>query len=90
VKRIKKVMIPCIVLIWILKIITLKDVVTVFPELGDMLLADKFDNITKWEGKAGTFEVSWEYRTYEDYNEYSISNDLVRHILDEEFLEKLG
>lgn len=104
------------------KIITLKDVVTDSPELRDMLLADEFDNITKWEGKAGTFEVSWEYRGYEDkeyelerdlqaeerqwytdgehfivileefadYNEYSISNDLVRHILDEEFLEKLG
>lgn len=103
------------------KIITLKEVVTDFTELSDMLLEDEFENITMWEGKAGTFEVSWEYKGYEDkeyeiekdlreeerqwytdgnnfivileefqdYNEYSISNDLVKHILDEEFLEKL-
>lgn len=103
------------------KIITLKEVVTDFTELSDMLLEDEFENITMWEGKAGTFEVSWEYKGYEDkeyeiekdlreeerqwytdgnnfivileefqdYNEYSISNDLVKHILDEEFLKKL-
>lgn len=100
------------------KIITLKDIVTDFAELSEMLLADEFENISMWEGKTGIYEVSWDYENregeigkdlqaedrqwytdgdhfivvlerYPIYNEYSISNDLVKHILDEEFLKKL-
>lgn len=100
------------------KVITLQDVVTDFTELSDMLLADKFEHITMWEGEAGGYKVSMEYEKDEDkleddlrgkyqhwytdgknfviiiekradYNEYSISNESVGHILDAGFLRKL-
>lgn len=54
------------------RVIALKDVVTDYTELGDMLLADEFEHITKWEGKAGGYTVSWEYRGCED----NIEDDL--------------
>lgn len=100
------------------KVIALKDVVSDFAELSDMLMADEFEHVTKWGGSTGGYKVSWEFNSREelkenlgeiyqqwytdgnnfvviienmmaDYNEYSISNDSVRHILDEEFLGKL-
>ena len=40
------------------KVISLKDIVTDFSELRDMLIADKFENITMWEGSAEGCEVS--------------------------------
>ncbi|MDE7197427.1 MAG: DUF4163 domain-containing protein [Lachnospiraceae bacterium] len=43
------------------KVIALKDIITDFSELSDMLLADKFESITRWEGMEG-IEFS---RTYE-------------------------
>lgn len=54
------------------KVITLQDVVTDFTELSDMLLADKFEHITMWEGKAGGYQVSMEYKECED----KLENDL--------------
>ena len=40
------------------KVITLKDVVTDFSELSDMLLRDEFENITMWGGSTEGFEAS--------------------------------
>lgn len=101
------------------KIITLKDVVTNFTELSDMLLEDEFENISMWDGTTEGFEASIAVRIRgegldvdlqerhqewytkgdsfiiildskrADYNEYSISIESVRHILDAEFLKKL-
>lgn len=100
------------------KVITVKDVVTDFSELTDMLLANEFEHITMWDGSVEGYEVSWVYEgkedklesdlmesgrqwytdgnhfiiileEYSDYNEYSISNESARHILDEGFLKKL-
>ena len=100
------------------KIIDLKDVVTDFAELSDMLMADEFEHVTMWEGSTGGYKISWIFESGEeleenlreiyqqwytdgnnfvvitentraDYNEYSISNESVKHILDEEFLGKL-
>ena len=100
------------------KVITLKDVVTDFSELSDMLMADEFEHVTMWEGSTGGCQISWIFKsgevleenlreTYQqwytdgnnfvvitentraDYNEYSISNESVKHILDEDFLGKL-
>ena len=100
------------------KVITLKDVVTDFTELSDMLMADEFEHVTKWDGSAGGYKVSWEFKSREelednlgevyqqwytdgnnfvviienmmaDYNEYAISNESVKYILDGEFLGKL-
>ena len=44
------------------KVIALKGIITDFSELSDMLLADKFESITRWEGMDG-IEFS---RIYED------------------------
>ena len=101
------------------KVIALQDVVTDFTELSDMLLADEFEHITMWEGKAGGYPFSGEFggtvdelegnlrekpqEWYTDgenfifintkgryYNEYSISIESAWHILDAEYLRKLG
>lgn len=51
------------------KIITLRDVVTDFAELSDMLLADEFEHITMWEGTTEGYEVSWLFSRYGDPDE---------------------
>ena len=100
------------------KVIALKDVVTDFAELSDILMADEFEHVTKWGGSTGGYKVSWEFNSREeleenlgeiyqqwytdgnnfvviienmmaDYNEYAISNESVKYILDGEFLGKL-
>ncbi|MDE5598945.1 MAG: hypothetical protein K2J04_14105, partial [Lachnospiraceae bacterium] len=99
------------------KIVTLQDVVTDLRELSDMLLAEKFESITLWEGEQTPFtrefrgtadkleenlrEEPQEWYTDGEnfifvsmrtryYQEYSISIESVGHILDTEFLKKLG
>lgn len=57
------------------KVITVKDVVTDFTELRDMLLADEFDHITRWEGKAGGYQVSRDYRGTEDELEKDLQKE---------------
>lgn len=55
------------------KILTLDDVVDDYDVLNDMLLADKFENTTAWDGEAGQYTVSWEY---EDYKGTTLMEDL--------------
>ena len=57
------------------KVITVKDVVADFTELRDMLLADEFDHITRWEGKAGGYQVSRDYRGTEDELEKDLQKE---------------
>lgn len=47
------------------KILSLEDVVADYNELYDMLMADKFENTTKWEGQAGQYKISEEYSNSE-------------------------
>lgn len=47
------------------KVIALKDIADV-SKLGDMLLADKFENITMWDGSIPEFEASTVIAIYED------------------------
>lgn len=43
------------------KILSLEDVVADYNVLYDMLITDKFENTTKWEGQAGQYKMSEEY-----------------------------
>lgn len=43
------------------KILSLEDVVADYNVLYDMLIADKFENTTEWEGQAGQYKISEEY-----------------------------
>ncbi|MBD5494197.1 MAG: DUF4163 domain-containing protein, partial [Lachnospiraceae bacterium] len=47
------------------KVITLKDVVTDFTELSDMLMADEFEHVTMWEGSTGGYKISWIFKSGE-------------------------
>lgn len=47
------------------KILLLEDVVADYNVLYDMLMADKFENTTKWEGQAGQYKISEEYSSAE-------------------------
>lgn len=47
------------------KVINLKDVVTDFTELSDMLMADEFEHITMWEGSTGGYKISWIFKSRE-------------------------
>ena len=67
------------------RVITVKDVVTDFAELRYMLLADEFEHITKWEGKAGGYQVSRDYKGFENELEEDLQKEQ-SGILDAEFL----
>lgn len=47
------------------KILSLEDVVADYNVLYDMLMSDKFENITRWEGRAGQYKISEEYSSAE-------------------------
>lgn len=49
------------------KILTLDDVVSDYDRLYDLLTADKFENITKWDGVAGQYTIGQDY----EYKEVS-------------------
>ncbi len=49
------------------KILALKDAVADYDVLHDMLMADEFENTTKWDGQTGQYTISQEY----DYEEVS-------------------
>lgn len=47
------------------KILSLEDIIADYNVLYDMLMADKFENTTKWEGQAGQYKISEEYSSAE-------------------------
>ena len=47
------------------KILSLKDIIADYNVLYDMLMADKFEKTTKWEGQAGQYKISGEYSSAE-------------------------
>ncbi len=49
------------------RILTLDDVVSDYDQLYDLLTADKFENITKWDGVAGQYTIGQDY----EYKEVS-------------------
>ena len=48
------------------RILTLEDIVADYEELNTLLLEDQFYNITLWEGTAGQYKISKEYKGKED------------------------
>lgn len=43
------------------RILTLEDVVSDYDRLYDLLTADKFENITRWDGVAGQYTIGQDY-----------------------------
>lgn len=70
-------------------ILTLENVVADYNQLYELLMKDKFENITKWDGVAGQYKVSREYEfkvstLLEDLN--GDDTDIEWYIDDEHFV----
>ena len=44
------------------RVLALEDVVSDYDKLYELLLADEFENITKWDGETGQYPISQEYK----------------------------